>query len=266
MRIYAKCIDCQKERKYTVMRFSKLVVLQDILEQVYIMASFPSKNITDFQAKFASSLYVAFVLFCALFFISGCGAKKKAPEEAVALDPGQQRVADWYALMREKKDATEVEKLESVNSFFNKLEFVDDLYQWGKEDYWATPREMLISNGGDCEDFATAKYFTLLHLDIPDAKMRLIYVKALKLNQPHMVLGFYAEPTAEPLVLDSLVDTILTASQRPDLIPIYSFNGEGLWLTRKQSSDRLGEADRLSLWQELVQRFNQEAIAAPLPR
>ena len=123
---------------------------------------------------------------------------------------------------------------------------------------------MLIRNGGDCEDFATAKYFTLRHLDIPELKMRLTYVKSLKLEQPHMVLSFYSKPTADPLVLDSLVNAILHAVERPDLIPIYSFNGQGLWLDRKLSSDRLGDSGRLSLWQELQQRFSQEAIAAPL--
>ena len=64
------------------------------------------------------------------------------------------------------------------------------------------------------EDFATAKYFTLRQLDIPDEKMRLIYVKSLKLKQPHMVLGYYAEATADPLILDNLVKEILSASER----------------------------------------------------
>ena len=211
-------------------------------------------------------LKVSFLMALGLFFMSGCGAKKKALEEAVELDPGQQRVADWHTLMREKGDVPEMEKLESVNVFFNKLKFVDDLHHWGKEDYWATPQEMLVSNGGDCEDFATAKYFTLRNLNIPDEKMRLTYVKSLKFKRPHMVLSFYQEPTAEPLVLDSLVDAILFASKRPDLIPIYSFNGQGYWLSRKQSSDRLGGSDNLSLWQELLHRFSQEAIAAPIPQ
>ena len=216
--------------------------------------------------KKVTTLFVAPCLMALVLLLSGCGAKKKAPEEAVELDPGQQRVVEWHALMHEKQGAPEMEKLESVNSFFNKLEFVDDLYHWGKEDYWATPQEMLISNGGDCEDFATAKYFTLRNLEIPDEKMRLTYVKSLRFEQPHMVLSYYRKPSAEPLVLDSLIDAILPASQRTDLLPVYSFNGEGYWLTRKQSSDRLGNSDRLSLWQELRQRFSQEAIAAPLPQ
>lgn len=204
-----------------------------------------------------AAVMVVVVLLC----MSGCGAKKKVPAEAVVdLDSGQQRIADWHALMKEKRDAPEMEKLESVNYFFNKLEFVDDLSLWGKDDYWATPQEMLVSNGGDCEDFATAKYFTLRQLDVPDIKMRIIYVKAVKLNQPHMVLSYYAEPTADPLILDNLDDTIHFASQRTDLIPVYSFNAQGLWLTRKQSSESLGGSERLSLWQELQSRFSQEAL------
>jgi predicted transglutaminase-like cysteine proteinase len=209
--------------------------------------------------------------FVILFLLGGCGAKKKAPEEAVELapvrelTPAEKRVAAWHALMRTERDSPEMRKVESVNSFFNMLEFVDDIYLWGTEDYWATPQEMLEKNGGDCEDFATAKYFTLRHLEIPDEKMRLTYVKSLMFEKPHMVLSFYQKPTAEPLVLDSLVDAIVVASKRPDLLPIYSFNGQGLWLTRKQSSDRLRGSDNLSLWQELRQRFNQEAVAAPLP-
>ena len=143
-----------------------------------------------------SFLFVIVPLIVLVFLMGGCGVKKKAQEKALELDPGQQRVADWHVLIREKSQAPEMEKLESVNSFFNKLEFVDDLYHWKKEDYWATPLEMLISNGGDCEDFATAKYFTLRNLEIPDEKMRLTYVKSLKLKQSHMVLSFYREPTA----------------------------------------------------------------------
>ena len=95
-------------------------------------------------------MFIVPFLIILTFLLSGCGAKKKAPEEAVELDPGQQRVADWRALIHEKRDAPEMEKLESVNSFFNRLRFEDDLYLWGKEDYWATPQEMLIINGVDC--------------------------------------------------------------------------------------------------------------------
>ena len=201
-----------------------------------------------------------------LLVLTGCGARKKIPaDDALGFDPGRQRLASWHELIRKKRDVSEMEKLEAVNIFFNKLEFVADLSHWGKIDYWASPQEMLASNGGDCEDFATAKYFTLRQLNISDEKMRLIYVKSLKLNQPHMVLGYYAQPDTDPLVLDNFTDSILPASERADLLPVYSFNGRGFWLTRKRGLQRLGGPERLSLWQELRSRFNREVIAAPLP-
>ena len=216
---------------------------------------------------------VIFIMIVSMLgFLPGCGAKRISTEKAVELlpeqelSPGQKRIAEWHAMIKEKRNASEMEKLESVNDFFNKLEFVDDLSHWGKIDYWATPQEMLVSNGGDCEDFATAKYFTLRQLDIPDDKMRLTYVKAINLKEPHMVLSYYSEATEEPLILDSLVKAIRSAGERSDLIPIYSFNGQGLWLAKKNSEARIGGAERLSLWQELQQRFNQEALAAPLPK
>ena len=210
-----------------------------------------------------------FMLVLLLALISGCAAKKKEPEidvkpelvPKIELTPEQKRIAAWHKLMLEKSNAPEMEKLETVNSFFNQLEFLDDRLLWGKDDYWATPQEMLIKNGGDCEDFATAKFFTLRQLKIPDNKMRLTYVKVLRLEKPHMVLSYYREPTADPLILDSLVMEILSASERKDLIPIYSFNGQGLWLAKKQNSVHLGRAERLSLWQDLQFRFIQEAIA-----
>ena len=62
----------------------------------------------NFITKFASLLLSSCLIILILLSMSGCGAKKKAPEEAVELDPGQQRVADWHVLMREKRDVPEM--------------------------------------------------------------------------------------------------------------------------------------------------------------
>lgn len=149
-------------------------------------------------------------------------------------------------------------RLQLVNSFFNRLRFVTDMQHWGEEDYWATPVELLVTNGGDCEDFSIAKYLTLKAMGVPDEQLRIVYVKALELNQAHMVLAWYPEPDADPLILDNLINDIRPASERTDLEPVYSFNGEGLWLN--QSSGRhqkIGEARKLSRWQELRQRLTE---------
>jgi predicted transglutaminase-like cysteine proteinase len=177
----------------------------------------------------------------------------------------RQRIMSWQALIRTGSDLSDLQKLQRVNHFFNALEFVNDVDHWGKKDYWATPLETLISDGGDCEDFSIAKYFTLLEMGIPADRMRLTYVKALKLNQAHMVLTYFPAPDADPLVLDNLYQEIRPATQRDDLLPVYSFNGEGLWLAKKQFKDSrpVGRADRLAPWRELIARISDEM--GPLP-
>ncbi|VAX24939.1 T1SS associated transglutaminase-like cysteine proteinase LapP [hydrothermal vent metagenome] len=168
------------------------------------------------------------------------------------------RLLDWEALMENNKNKSEAAKLKIVNNFFNRMKFVSDQIHWKQEDYWATPVEFLATRGGDCEDFSIAKYFTLRELGVPDKKMLITYVKALRLNQAHMVLTYYKTPNAEPLVLDNLIGKIKLASKRKDLAPVYSFNGEGLWLSKKRGKgNRVGSSDRLSLWKDLGQRMEK---------
>lgn len=167
------------------------------------------------------------------------------------------RVVQWQTLMKTARNLPESEKLRQVNDFFNQhLDFVDDRQLWGQSDYWATPIEFLAKGAGDCEDYSIAKYFTLLELGVADEKMRITYVKALALNQAHMVLTYYTSPREVPVVLDNLVTSIELATQRSDLQPVYSFNGSGLWKAKAQGlGQRVGGADRLNRWGELTQRM-----------
>ncbi|MBB1073063.1 transglutaminase-like cysteine peptidase [Rhodoferax sp. 4810] len=167
-----------------------------------------------------------------------------------------QRVAQWQVLMNHSSLATDEEKLQRVNDFFNQIRFIDDAHHWRKEDYWATPLELLTTHGGDCEDFAIAKYFTLLELGVDENKLRMTYVTATNYNQPHMVLTYFAKPNASPLVLDNLNRQILPATQRDDLVPVYSFNGTGLWMAKTIGSGKqVGNSAHLNAWQELKQRM-----------
>lgn len=171
------------------------------------------------------------------------------------------RTQQWRDILLSDKNTEEARKLELVNRFFNRQAFVSDLEHWKKLDYWATPTEFLITDGGDCEDFAIAKYFTLRELGVPAERLRITYVKALTLNQAHMVLTYFPTPNAEPLVLDNLQGQILPASQRSDLVPVYSFNGESLWLAKELSgrSQLVGGSGRIGLWQDLLARMKRES-------
>ena len=167
----------------------------------------------------------------------------------------------WEKLIVEDHGQSDLEKLKRTNDFFNQLEFVDDNSHWGQKDYWATPMEFLMTRGGDCEDFSIAKYFTLKAMGVSEDKLNLTYVEALKYKVPHMVLTYYSEPDAEPLVLDNLIKDIQPASKRNDLIPIYSFNGTGLWLAKQRGRGRLaGGSQRLQLWQDLIQRMARDTF------
>ena len=174
-------------------------------------------------------------------------------------DSAGERVEAWRRLMQENADKEEAVKLELVNDFFNRLPFESDLRLWGKEDYWATPLEALTRKGADCEDYSIAKYFTLREMGVADKKLRIMYVKALELNQAHMVLTYYPKPTSVPKVLDNLNNNILSASHRADLAPVYSFNAEGLWLAKNLGKGKkVGSSGRLSLWQDLKARMKKE--------
>lgn len=169
------------------------------------------------------------------------------------------RLQDWESIINNNRGLEIPEKLELVNRFFNKLNFVDDIKHWRKEDYWATPVEFLSTNAGDCEDFSIAKYFTLKEMGVPVEQMRITYVKAIELNQAHMVLTYYSSPAAEPLVLDNLIPDIKPASRRNDLVPVYSFNGDGLWLAKERGQGRrVGGSERISLWTDLGIRIEKE--------
>ena len=167
------------------------------------------------------------------------------------------RLEAWKrdAAARKRSPGREAAMLSEVNRMLNRVRFVDDRVHWGEVDYWATPAESVGSNGADCEDFSIAKYFLLKELGVPVTRLRLTYVKSLRLNQAHMVLAYYARPDAEPLVLDNLEDRVRPASQRADLVPVYSFNDEEVWIEMR---GRSGSPTQLRNWRALMDRLDWE--------
>ncbi|MEL2241518.1 transglutaminase-like cysteine peptidase [Leclercia adecarboxylata] len=178
-----------------------------------------------------------------------------------ATPAARQRIDEWAALLKQPSQGSIQDRLNRVNQFFNaRMAFRDDIVVWKQQDYWATPIEFLRKWAGDCEDFALAKYFTLREMGVPANQLRITYVKALELNQAHMVVTWYSTPTAIPLVLDNLKTAILPATQRTDLLPVYAFNGEGLWLPQSGGNKRVGDSKRLSRWQDLLTRMRAEGF------
>ncbi len=169
------------------------------------------------------------------------------------------RLQAWQQLVNDNINQPEAIQLKAVNDFFNEVPFVDDIDHWKKTDYWATPVEMLSTDAGDCEDYTIAKYFTLKALGVSEAKLYLTYVKAIRLNQAHMVLTYFKTPRSIPLVLDNINKRILEATKRSDLVPVYSFNGDGLWLAKQRGKGRSvsGGTQKLKAWNNLLERLNK---------
>lgn len=100
---------------------------------------------------------------------------------------GKKLTWESFAHIIESKSSLS-EKLDLVNNFWNSTAYVDDDVNWQMDDHWATPSQFL-KRGGDCEDYAIAKYLTLRKLGIPADDMRLLMVIEKKRNLPHALLA-----------------------------------------------------------------------------
>jgi predicted transglutaminase-like cysteine proteinase len=175
------------------------------------------------------------------------------------------RLTAWQKLMQDNKDKDVLEKLRLVNDFFNLyVKYVSDQKHWKTKDYWATPLETLGTQGGDCEDYAIAKYLTLREMGLDDGNLRITYVKYRKRNtgyeEAHMVLSYYESFNKEPYILDNINKQLLKASLRKDLIPVYSFNADGLWVSKGGGAgQKAGSSSRIKAWNKVRDKLASQA-------
>ena len=177
------------------------------------------------------------------------------------------RISEWMDFARTQKTQPflqrvgkdkdkEAEVLQFVNDSINRIPYLTDQAHWGQPDYWATPAESVASGGGDCEDYAIAKYYLLKEIGVPLERLRITYVKAIKINEAHMVLAYYPQPNAEPLILDNLDKRVRPAGERTDLVPVYSFNDDEVVLV--QGSVK-GKPAQIRAWLSLQQRLTEQS-------
>lgn len=179
------------------------------------------------------------------------------------------RLKQWQTALESFEKLDRRQQLIEINDFFNsQLIFKSDQNIWKESDYWATPLESLDKAAGDCEDFTIAKYISLLALGIPPEQLRLVYVKAKLPSdannshtmQAHMVLAYYPTINGIPLILDNLNRTVKPANLRSDLQPVFSFNGQGLWLQGQTISAVKNPESRLSRWRSVLERMRRQGI------
>ena len=117
-----------------------------------------------------------------------------------------------------------------VNDLINQSRYIIDQENYGISDYWATPIEF-FQNGGDCEDFAIAKYAALRALGVPEERLRLAIVQDLQKDIPHAVLIVYTDNGS--YVLDNQIKTVMESHDIAHYKPIFSINRDAWWLHTK---------------------------------
>lgn len=143
--------------------------------------------------------------------------------------------AQWKELVERVSKASTMEKLRAVNVFFNRWPYRTDREVYGLEDYWATPYEFM-KNSGDCEDYATAKFFALKKLGVPVESMRVVALMDKIRNIGHAVLVVYLDGNA--YVLDNLTDLVLSHERFKQYAPQYSVNETYRWAHIMPSNKR----------------------------
>lgn len=154
--------------------------------------------------------------------------------EAAAKDSRKAEIiGQWQNDIARYKDLPLEKMAEKVNSFVNRYPYILDNRNWGRSDYWETPVEF-FERGGDCEDFAIAKYASLRALGVPEERLRIAIVHDLQKDIPHAVLVVYADSGA--LILDNQNERAEKATRVTRYRPIYTINRQAWWLHTSPSS------------------------------
>ncbi len=206
------------------------------------------------------------IVFILLLFTNSYAKNIYSVDNKVLLDvqresgvDAKNRIVELVKLLNELYKKDDLKKLEAINDFFNDIEYSNDIVTWKKKDYWATREEFLSIDAGDCEDYVIAKYFSLRQLGLSEKKIFLTYVKAIKYRQSHMVLSYFKTKKSIPLVLDNINRKILPSTSRKDLRPLFSFNGEKIYMAKQRGLGRVVPKGKINLkkWSNLVLKIKK---------
>jgi predicted transglutaminase-like cysteine proteinase len=139
----------------------------------------------------------------------------------------------WLAFLDQLETGALSEQLIQVNRYVNEIQYMQDVANWGESDHWAAPAEF-FANGGDCEDYAIAKYFLLRELGVPPEQLKIVVLHDRRRRQTHAVLTVTRDHRT--LVLDNLRDRIVPWRELDHYLPIYSLNERSAWLHARAES------------------------------
>lgn len=135
-----------------------------------------------------------------------------------------ERFSNWNKLMKKHSRSSKLLQARSIDSYFNLYRYKGD-YKVNSEgkryksDYFRSFDDFVGKFGGDCDDYAIVKYFSLLKLGVPESKLELWIggYRSKKIN--HAVLAYYIDGRRDPLILDSNTRYPVRLSKRRNFIP-----------------------------------------------
>lgn len=155
-------------------------------------------------------------------------------DAALNTTQGQQSMETFRTQLEDLKGLPLNKMATRVNDIVNKVRYVPDSKNYGQNDYWATPVEF-FAKGGDCEDFAIAKYTALRALGVPEDRLRVAIVQDMQKNIPHAILIVYTDQGA--MILDNQIKTAVQAERVAHYKPIFSINRDAWWLHTKPTGN-----------------------------
>ncbi|NBX03425.1 MAG: hypothetical protein EBR02_05085 [Alphaproteobacteria bacterium] len=146
-----------------------------------------------------------------------CGKTRFNPCEAV----------QWKSFLDSIKNKSLDDQLAEVNDWGNKHPYIEDQINWGIRDFWEAPHEFM-EIGGDCEDYAIAKYYSMRALGMSPDKLRVMIVQDFNLGGIiHAILGVYQD--GQLLILDNQIKGVIPAMKIYHYRPIFGINETAWW-------------------------------------
>jgi predicted transglutaminase-like cysteine proteinase len=146
---------------------------------------------------------------------------------------GQPCVAEWWrSFIVEISRLPLRERVARVNDTFNRVAYVPAQTNWHDPDHWETPFEFL-TRGGQCQDYAIAKFMALEQSGVPQADLRFAVVRDTVKSADHAVAIVTVD--GEALVLDNQNTAIVSASPQARYRLYYSINRIGWWYPLPES-------------------------------
>ena len=139
-------------------------------------------------------------------------------------------------LLRRAQGLTEEQQLRVVNRYINRRHYRRDRSRSVPEaiagerlrNHWATLLDF-VKSGGDCEDYATSKYFLLRELGFPAARMRVVVVYERGQREYHAVVAARLDTDDPSDVWLLEIDNTIKRNRHIGYRFVYAVNEEGIW-------------------------------------